>query len=105
VPAIVHPINSSGSFETDESDSPFVIDGSYLERSYYSDSIIRDEMRMTFVSIHRPLTEYTEALANAGFLIERMREPDLPNHGITNPGQARWQRLPLFLHIRAIKYA
>ena len=62
----------------------------------YVDSIERDGLTMTFHSNHRPLQDYTEALAAAGFLIERLREPtDL------NPAQA-WHRIPLFLHIRAV---
>ena len=54
-------------------------------------------------SIHRPLEAYTEALSRAGFLIERLREPAVPETGIVRPHSRRWQRLPLFLHLRARK--
>jgi hypothetical protein len=60
---------------------------------------------MEFVSAHRPLEAYTEALANAGLLIERLREPALPDHAIAKPRGRRWQRLPIFLQIRALKPA
>jgi hypothetical protein len=58
---------------------------------------------MEFNSAHRPLEAYTEAIADAGFLIERMREPALPDTFITQPWSRRWQRVPLFLHVRAVK--
>jgi SAM-dependent methyltransferase len=101
--AIVHPLNSSGVFEGDQGDSPFVIAGSYLAHSYYSDNVSRDGLEIDFVSAHRPIEAYTEALAEAGLLIERVREPALPDHALTKPHSRRWQRLPLFLHVRALK--
>lgn len=101
--AIVHPLNSAGSFEGDAADSPFVIRDSYLDCSYYADHLVRDGLEITFTSAHRPLDAYTEALARAGLLIERLREPAVPEHAITKPRSRRWQRLPLFMHLRALK--
>jgi SAM-dependent methyltransferase len=101
--AIVHPLNSAGSFDGHHGDSRFIVDGSYLDESYYADHLFRDGLPMTFVSVHRPLATYTEALAEAGFLIERVREPALPERIITSPHQHRWRRIPLFLHVRAVK--
>ena len=103
--AIVHPFNSAGRFEGDDAASPFVVEGSYLAESYYADSLARGGLEMEFVSAHRPLEAYTEALANAGLLIERLREPALPDHAIAKPRGRRWQRLPIFLQIRALKPA
>ena len=103
--AIVHPINSAGVFQGDAAGSPFVIAGSYLDRSHYSDEIRHDGLEITFVSEHRPLQAYTEALAAAGFLIERLREPPVPDEAVTVPRNRRWQRLALFLHMRAVKPA
>ena len=60
---------------------------------------------MTFTSIHRPLEAYSEALAESGFLIDRLREPALPDHAVRRDHSARWQRFPLFLHLRAVKPA
>jgi hypothetical protein len=51
---------------------------------------------MTFHSIHRSLHDYAGILADAGFLIERIREI-----ADDDPGTA-WHRLPLFLHVRAL---
>ncbi|HXL19982.1 MAG TPA: class I SAM-dependent methyltransferase [Streptosporangiaceae bacterium] len=97
VMAIVHPINSAGEFTGDRTDMdrPFVIDGSYLQPARYVDTFTRDSMTVTFHGEHRPLQAYTEALADAGFVIERLREP-------TNPDPAKpWRRVPLFLNILA----
>ena len=101
--AIVHPINSAGTWERDDAESPFVIEGSYLATSQYAETFARDGLEMTFTSVHRPLEAFTEALADARFLIERLREPALPAHAIQRERSARWRRFPLFLHIRAVK--
>jgi SAM-dependent methyltransferase len=101
--AIVHPLNSAGSFAGSDPDSPFVIEGSYLEHSYYADEIARDGFELTLVSSHRSLESYAGALANAGLVIEQLREPAVPHDAITQESGRRWQRLPLFLHIRAAK--
>jgi SAM-dependent methyltransferase len=101
--AIVHPLNSAGQFHGDDADSPFTIAGSYLERSYYADDFARGGLELTIVSVHRPLQMYTDALSDAGLLIERLREPAVPERGIRQESGRRWQRLPLFLHLRALK--
>jgi len=101
--AIVHPLNSAGTFAGEEAYSPFVIKGSYLERFRYTDELERDGLAVTFTSDHRPLETYFEALAAAGFVVERLREHAVPDAAITRPRHRRWQRLPLFLHIRALR--
>jgi SAM-dependent methyltransferase len=97
VMAIVHPINSAGQFTDDKADAdrPFVIGGSYLQPERYVDTITRDSLTVTFHSEHRPLQAYTEALADAGFAIQRLREP-------TDPDPAKpWRRVPMFLDVLA----
>ena len=101
--AIVHPMNSAGAFEGDEADSPFTITGSYLETSYYADEIERDGLSLEIVSVHRPLESYAAALTKAGLLIEELREPRLPESGLQTERGRRWQRIPLFLFLRAVK--
>jgi SAM-dependent methyltransferase len=101
--AIVHPLNSAGVFVGEEQDSPFVIEGAYLESSYYADEVVRDGLELTFVSAHRPLEVYARALAQAGLAIEELREPPIPEHAITTEPARRWKRIPLFLYIRASK--
>jgi len=101
--AVVHPLTSAGGFGGEEADSPFTIAGSYLDRSFYADEIVRDGLEITFVSAHRPLQAYVEALSEAGFLVERLREPAVPESAIVALRSRRWQRIPLFLHVRAVK--
>ena len=94
--ALVHPLNSGGKFETDDEDSPFVIRESYFERRRYVDRIEKDGIVMTFTSDHRSLEGWLRPLAGTGFLLERVRE-------VPGTHRARWQRIPLFLHVRAVK--
>jgi SAM-dependent methyltransferase len=103
--AIVHPLNSAGEFAGHEPDSPFVVSGSYLEPSAYADTVERDGIGLTFVSRHRPIESYTEAIAGSGLLIERMRESTLPPEAVSTERSQRWLRVPLFLHVRAMKPA
>jgi len=97
--AVVHPINSAGRFETRTPDAPFVIRESYFEDRRYVDRVERDGLEMTFSSVHRPLEALVAAFEAAGLLIERLVEiPDTTDA----PGD-RWRRIPLFLHLRALK--
>ena len=99
--AIVHPINSAGRFLHRAADAPFVIDGDYLQPFYRSDPVERDGLAVTFHSQHRPLEAYFRALEEAGLAVEALREPAVPDHGFVSDASRRWQRIPLFLHIRA----
>jgi SAM-dependent methyltransferase len=101
--AIVHPLNSAGSFESDDPASPFTIRGSYLEPFHYADEIEQDGLRMRFESEHRPLGSYFDALQTAGLLVEALREPSVPEGALRYPRSGRWQRVPLFLHVRALR--
>lgn len=103
--AIVHPINSAGGFSSSDSDSPFTINGSYLDVNRYSDHIERDGLTMTYHSCHRPLEHYITALQENKLVIEVLREPRVPEHAVQDASDRRWQRLPLFLHVRARKLA
>jgi SAM-dependent methyltransferase len=98
VMAIVHPINSAGQFTGERADAsrPFVIDGSYLEPRRYVDTVTRHGMNVTFCGEHRPLQDYTDALADAGFVIARLREPTDPDPS------GPWRRVPMFLNIVAV---
>jgi len=60
-------------------------------------------VEITFASEHRPIQAYVNALADADLLVERLRETDVPDSAIVRPRSRRWQRIPLFLHIRALK--
>jgi SAM-dependent methyltransferase len=104
--SIAHPVNSAGSFSDDSSESPFVIDGTYLGERRYTDVLERDGLEMTFRSVHRPLESYSRALEEAAFVVEAIREPSaLPgasgDWGV--PSVERWRRLPMFLWLRAVR--
>jgi len=99
--AIVHPINSSGRFDATTADARFVIAGDYLRPFRYADTVERNGLAMTFHSEHRPIESYFMALEEAGLLVEALREPGVPDQSVVSPAGSRWQRLPLFLHLRA----
>jgi SAM-dependent methyltransferase len=102
--AVVHPLNSAGRFGSDDDQSPFTIAGSYLDESRTVDVFERDGYHMVFHSSHHPLEAYACALEEAGFLIERIREPRSTRPDGTPVGRTnRWLRVPLFLHLRAVK--
>jgi SAM-dependent methyltransferase len=102
--AIPHPVNTAGSFQGREATAPFVIAGSYLDRTPLTMVADRDGVRLTFHSEHRPLQTYSEALAAAGLLTETIRELAAHDDFIArHPDAGRWRRIPLFLHLRAIK--
>lgn len=95
--AIAHPINSAGQFTADAGDGagdgapPFVIRRPYYDVHRQADRVERDGLVMTFHFEHRPLHYYADALADAGFVIERLTEPTE-----TDPSD-KWSTMPLFL--------
>jgi SAM-dependent methyltransferase len=99
--AIVHPINLAGRFDTGAADAPFVIKGDYLGTFMYADKVEQNGLSMTFHRQHRPIESYFLALEEASLLVEALREPKVPDRAINSDGGRRWQRLPLFLHLRA----
>ena len=57
---------------------------------------------MTFHSVHRALDEYSRSLEDAGMVVEAIREVTVDDGTAADrPGEARWLRIPLFLHLRA----
>ena len=64
----------------------------------------RGGIQLTFHSEHRPIEAYSRALEAGGLLIEAIRETRAPDAMVAaNSGNRRWQRIPLFLHVRAVK--
>jgi SAM-dependent methyltransferase len=88
--AIVHPLNR-----------PEERMANYFEHQRAADSVETDGLTMTFESIDRPLEYYTNALEDAGFVIERLREPRPDAATIeSEPRLAKAARRPFFLHLR-----
>lgn len=101
---IPHPVNSAGEFQGRGGDAPFLIEGSYLDTAPADWVADWGTIRMTFHSEHRPIEAYSRALEAAGLLIEAIREPRAPDTlAAADPGKQRWQRIPLLLHLRAVK--
>ena len=101
--AIVHPLNSAGAFAGREHDAGFLLQD-YMTVRRYSERVERDGMSLTFHQIHRPLHHYTEALSAAGFVIEAFHEVCVDDASVRMRGdRARWQRVPLFVDLRALK--
>ncbi|HUQ07448.1 MAG TPA: class I SAM-dependent methyltransferase [Kofleriaceae bacterium] len=99
--AVVHPLNSAGKFERLTADARLVIAGDYLRPFRYADTVERDGLKMTFHSMHRSFEAYFTAFQNAGLTIDTVREPAMPEDRLRTDASRRWQRLPLFLHLRA----
>ena len=100
----LHPISTIGDFVDDSIDADFVVEHRYDEPRRYVDRIERDGFAMTFHSMHRPLAAYTDALHDAGFVVELLREPVPDAAAIARfPRLRRQARVPWYLHLRAIR--
>jgi len=78
--ALYHPQSSAGYGE-----------GGYDTPHRWEMTIERGGLEMTFHSMHRPLSDYLEALAGAGLVLEELREPVGDGYEST-----------LFLHLTAV---
>jgi SAM-dependent methyltransferase len=101
--SVTHPINDAGVFAGREPDSPFVISGSYFGRRRFEETFERDGLQLTFRGWCYPLEDYTAALEEAGFVIERLREPRPNDVALERfgPSELRWRRVPMFLYLLA----
>ena len=100
---VTHPINSAGAFPERRPDCPFVISEPYLEARPFVDPYEREGVQIEFASIHWPLEGYSRALEAAGLLVEQVREHPFPRELHRSDAAERWRRVPLFLHVRALK--
>lgn len=101
--AIAHPTRSAGGFVSKEPDSDFVVRQSYFDSRPWPWRHSHSGIAFELMGIHRPLDVYARALERAGLLIESLREPVPPDHAVLDRPLRRWQRIPAFLHIRAVK--
>jgi SAM-dependent methyltransferase len=78
---------------------------SYYDVARYEKLVTREPGlgSMTFHDVHRPLRDYFDALADAGFLVERLSEP-APGEAYVRrfPEVASWGTTPFLLHLRAV---
>ena len=104
--AIPHPVNTAADQTGQEPHDRQIIVGSYLDPGPADWTLDRDGLQVRFHSEHRPIEAYAAALAGAGLLIEQLREPKAtPALIAVHPAAARWLRLPLFLHVLALRPA
>ena len=101
---VTHPLNDAGAFESDDPDAAFVIRDSYFGRRPFDGHFERDGLQMTFHGWMYALEDYVRALEDAGFVIERLREPAASDEAAAHRlAYRRWQRVPMFLQLRAVK--
>jgi SAM-dependent methyltransferase len=102
---VTHPLADAGNFESREPDARFVVEGAYLGERHWQDiEVERDGMRMHFKGWAYPLEGYFTALERAGFLVQALREPALPQaEAALDASEERWRRIPLFLMWRAVR--
>jgi SAM-dependent methyltransferase len=100
---ISHPLMTTGSFGERRPGEPFVLTGPYFEERRVDVVSDRGGIRIDFGSVHRPLDAWTGALHASGFAIEALREHPYPREIWKDEATERWTRIPLFLHVRAVK--
>ncbi len=103
---VAHPMTDIGRLKTTAADGDLIISGSYFEHESVNETVTKDGLQMTFHGWTYTLADYTRALEDAGFVIERMREP-IPSadQAAARPSLERWRRVPLFLFVRAVLVA
>ena len=102
---VTHPVNDAGRFEHDEPGARFLID-LYRGRRRFDEVWERYGARIRFLGWSYPLEGYTRPLFDAGFVLEAVREPLVPEERVaTHPGAERRRRIPNFLMLRALKPA
>jgi len=97
---VTHPTSNAGRFDSKNPDATFVLTMPYFGRRRFEATERRDGLSMTFRGWSYALEDYAQAFERAGFLIETMREP-IPDSPIEH--LERWTRVPMFLHIRAVR--
>ena len=95
---VTHPLLDAGRWTSQDEDAHFVIEDSYFGRRRFEGTFEKRGLEITFRGWCYPLEDYARALEDAGFLIERIREPVAMEEE-----DPRHARVPLFLQLRAVK--
>jgi SAM-dependent methyltransferase len=96
---VSHPAMDLGRFVQSGPDQVFTIRPSYFESRRVDDTLEMDGLSVTCRGWTYTLEDYVMALAAAGFVVEAMREP----RPASSAAFERWQAVPLFLMLRALK--
>jgi SAM-dependent methyltransferase len=102
--SVTHPLADAGRFARAGGDSPFTIEGSYLESRRVEERVASNGLEMTFRGWTYPLEAYSRALEAARLRIEALREPAMPaEQAELHPDGKGWRRVPMFLMFRATR--
>jgi ubiquinone/menaquinone biosynthesis C-methylase UbiE len=102
---VAHPMTDVGRLSRAPS-GDMLIAGSYFARQCVNETVTQGALEMTFHGWTYTLEDYARALEEAGFAIERVREPaPRAEQAEGRPSLAGWRQLPLFLLVRAVKRA
>jgi ubiquinone/menaquinone biosynthesis C-methylase UbiE len=96
---VAHPVTDLGQFTGNE-DPRFTLRTQYFASVRVEETVELDGLTMTFRGWTYNLEHYALALQDAGFKIEAIREPR-PTGAAKR--YERWQQIPLFLLLRAVK--
>jgi SAM-dependent methyltransferase len=97
---VSHPVADMGRFLGDAPDAAFAMREDYFANRRVEDTVERGGLQMTFRGWTYSLEDYAVAVERAGMVIEALREPRPSG---APPGYARWNRMPMFLMLRAKK--
>jgi SAM-dependent methyltransferase len=97
---IAHPVTDLGRFHEYEDETRFTLRAGYFDRARVDGTVESKGLTMTFRGWTYSLEDYSVALEAAGLRIDAIREP----RPADAPSQLdRWQHVPLFMCIRAVK--
>jgi ubiquinone/menaquinone biosynthesis C-methylase UbiE len=103
---VAHPMTDVGRMKEAPGEAELVISGSYFEHQRVDETVTKGALKMRFSGWTYTVEDYCRALEEAGFLIERVREPaPSAEHLEQRPSLAGWRRMPLFLFMSAVKRA
>ncbi|MGH9115278.1 MAG: class I SAM-dependent methyltransferase [Acidimicrobiales bacterium] len=97
---VSHPLADVGRFADDGDQAAFVVRDDYFARRRVEDKVQRAGLEMTFRGWTYSLEDYARAFHDAALVVEAIREPR--PQGSTER-YSRWQRIPMFLLLRAAK--
>jgi SAM-dependent methyltransferase len=97
---VSHPVADVGRFVDNTANAAFVVREDYFAHQRVDDKVARDGLEMTFRGWTYSLEDYATALERAGLMIDTIREPRPAG---APPKYGRWNRIPMFLLLRATK--
>jgi hypothetical protein len=97
---VSHPLVDVGRFADDAPEAAYVIREDYFANRRVDDILERDGLTMTFRGWTYSLEDYATAFEQVALRIETIREPRPAGAPIRYD---RWNRVPMFLMLRATK--